>query len=517
MAAESIGLAASVAGLMSLGLQVTNGVVQYINAFKSRQEELVFLRQQNNTLSTTLSAIQRSSSRLQAQSAEFTAAMAQGVQSCQHELSAAEDLCADLSNCDRSTWATRLNSKKGKITYAFHRPKIQQLAQRLQQANEVLQLALTGLGLEISSVNSNKLTTIESSSQAQASELLLIRSEVAAVGTPVTNIVNRLPLLQDGIDTTTQLVISRSKVITDSVHESTRTIQQDIQLSHNAIQLKLMQQQESLEKVEQLLKSFRLQDGQDQVNGTLAARAASKPAVLKELYDSIQLPGHSHTQQVPLDQLTSRSPHALSLHNSRFTDRICICSHPYRYISKEMVKLAHVYLSKECEKRGHWPSCPLSRVANKNRRAVSMKYTGMIRMLKSVFEITFAWTSGAGGSSISPNFTYYPTVDIRLDPAFRIVTLTQAALSWCLLENMEYFTAACLRKLVRLFSEKKASPNAVGERNESLMHHLANLIQSVHESRRSNTPDRNRRTFLKVTQTLLSSGVPAFTYDTQGQ
>ncbi|RYP19450.1 hypothetical protein DL765_003351 [Monosporascus sp. GIB2] len=148
MAAEGLGLAASVAGLLSLGLQITGGIIKYLDAFESRQEELAYVRQQNDALTSTLLSIETASSSFQCQHPEFAAAVMQNIQSCQKELSAVEVLHIELADCDTSTWTMRLENKTKKLTYAFHRSKVQQLAQRLQRANEILQLTLTGLGLQ---------------------------------------------------------------------------------------------------------------------------------------------------------------------------------------------------------------------------------------------------------------------------------------------------------------------------------------------------------------------------------
>ncbi|KAI1377172.1 hypothetical protein F4677DRAFT_415538 [Hypoxylon crocopeplum] len=478
MAAEGVGLAASVAGLLSLGLQITSGIVKYLDAFENRQEELAYVRQQNDALTATLLAIETASSDFQGQRPEFTAAVSQSIQSCETELNAAEALRVDLADCDRSTWTTRLENKKKKLTYAFHRSKVQQLAQRLQQANEVLQLALTGLGLEISRLNTNKLTAIESSSQAHASELLLIRSEVAVVGAPVASIRDQLPLLQGSVDTTAHLV----GVIAHEIPESNQAIRQDVQRYHESTQLQFRQHQEALGKVEQLLKKLQRQGEQSQSKETLAARAAGKPAALKELCDSIQASKQSHRQSFQLDQTACRSQDkAVSpFRSSRLTSitgRVCICHHPHWRMARTGIQLGHVYLSSEWETQGHWPSCPLSETARKNRRAVNLKYTGLARTLKSIINVSFAWTSGAGGFSISPNFAYYPTVDVKSDPAFRILRLIRSYLLYSKLGNREPFIVACLGKLVRLFDEKKAYPTVVSDRNESLMHYAADVVR----------------------------------------
>lgn len=42
--AEALGLAASVAGLLSLGLQVTGGVARYLDVLENRQKELASVK-----------------------------------------------------------------------------------------------------------------------------------------------------------------------------------------------------------------------------------------------------------------------------------------------------------------------------------------------------------------------------------------------------------------------------------------------------------------------------------------
>lgn len=147
MAAEGLGLAASVSGLVSLGLQLTAGIFKYVDAFENRQEDLVNLKRQNDALSDSLRAIETASSSFQGQHPNFIAVVTQNLESCKQELNTAKALSDELSDGDRSTLTMRLKNQKKKLTYAFHRSKVQQLAQRLQQANAILQLSLAGLEL----------------------------------------------------------------------------------------------------------------------------------------------------------------------------------------------------------------------------------------------------------------------------------------------------------------------------------------------------------------------------------
>lgn len=147
--ADGLSLAASVAGLVSLGLQVTQGIVSYVDALESRQQELRSVQQQNDALSSALAVIESASAQLQGQHQHAAAAVSQNLLACTEHLEAVKKLLAELAHCDTSTWWKRVKNQKKKLSYAFDRPKLQGLAQRLEDANCALQLALAGLGLSV--------------------------------------------------------------------------------------------------------------------------------------------------------------------------------------------------------------------------------------------------------------------------------------------------------------------------------------------------------------------------------
>lgn len=142
--AEAVGLAASVAGLVSLGLQVTGGIATLLDALENRQAELASVKRQSDALAASLDIIRAASSRFHNQ---HSYAIMASIQACETELQAVEALLADLANCDTSTWRQRLRGKKKKLSYVFDRSKVQLVVQRLHNANQVLQLTLTGLNL----------------------------------------------------------------------------------------------------------------------------------------------------------------------------------------------------------------------------------------------------------------------------------------------------------------------------------------------------------------------------------
>lgn len=149
MAAESIGLAASFAGLVSLGLQITRGIVQYVDAFESRQKDLDFVRDENEALHATLRVVNTSLG-AHGQSQEVTAAADLNMQLLKKELDSVKALYTDLADRNGQNWTIRLDNKKKRFTYAFNRSKIQELGQRLQKASNALQLTLNAMDLYVS-------------------------------------------------------------------------------------------------------------------------------------------------------------------------------------------------------------------------------------------------------------------------------------------------------------------------------------------------------------------------------
>ena len=92
---------------------------------------------------------------------------------------------------------------------------------------------------------------------------------------------------------------------------------------------------------------------------------------------------------------------------------------------------------------------------------------------------------GMGGWSISPNVTYYPTVDETTAPAFRTLELLLDSLTYCnwTPPQWEKFVALALTKISRLFQSHKASPLAVDSANRSLAHMMAYCVSGSSRQR----------------------------------
>lgn len=210
---------------------------------------------------------------------------------------------------------------------------------------------------------------------------------------------------------------------------------------------------------------------------------AGKPALLKKLSDEVQSSRQMHDQLVkadrctPLSQKTFGSPirHSTS---RPVMGRVCTCPRLQSAIRSKWIQLGHASFSSERETIAHWPSCPMAKMSMKTRMTIGFRYSGLVRILKTAVNVSFAMTSGAGGFSISPNFTCSPTVDDDFDPAFCIVTLIGDGVFCLQKKNPELFMMACIRRLIRLLDDRKVCAIAVDSQNMTLMHHTILAVGS---------------------------------------
>lgn len=155
----------------------------------------------------------------------------------------------------------------------------------------------------------------------------------------------------------------------------------------------------------------------------------------------------------------------------------CSCPRPRRFSSVKSIRLGSLCLYDESSAEEHFPGCPASRANTKrHRRAVGVRYFGLANVLQQAIQISLAATSGAGGRSFGPTFTYNPTVDASTAPAFRVLRLIDRAYHHADGLDWDAFVASALTKLLKLFREHRASPRAVDLHNWTLSHHLTYTV-----------------------------------------
>lgn len=144
--ADAFGLAASAAGIVSLGLQVYTGISSYVEGIKDRKTELSAVTRQANTLQTAVNALQDAVPRITAALSSNESPLVPALKTVEEELWALRLFLASLQEqqvLDQTPdFAMTLKQQKKKFTFPFHRPTLEKLQKKLESANNALQTSL---------------------------------------------------------------------------------------------------------------------------------------------------------------------------------------------------------------------------------------------------------------------------------------------------------------------------------------------------------------------------------------
>ncbi|CAG9956320.1 unnamed protein product [Clonostachys rosea f. rosea IK726] len=439
--ANPLSVAGSAVAVVSLGLRVTGGITEYIDALHSRDQYIASVRQKNDTLRKTLQVVEASLSRLQLQGDHQAAA--QVVRECldtsMKELKALEDLITELTIGDPSLprRESKLKTQGKKLMYPFSRPKLEQLGTRLGHINAALQLALQTLGLSISQLSTEKLVTLEAASHAMSTDLQMVQSEVSAIGNPLKDMHKTLSGFETRFESLEDLCkrLLESPAIPRSTPEATSNM--------------------------------------------ITTQLISKPAVLRDICDASgardfyspnQTPSTMNPGPTQTSSMLSRYP------GGRFS---CLCRH-LQHLERKNSVWGTINVSVETITEKHLPGCPAAHIVldTNQSRKISFTYTGLQTLLNSAVQLSFMMPSGAGGWSLSSNITIYPIVDSETAPVFKLLTLVQTAQMSMLdaTKMTETLYPSVVSLILRLFQAKKASPRAVDNHNKSLVHYLIKCV-----------------------------------------
>lgn len=170
----------------------------------------------------------------------------------------------------------------------------------------------------------------------------------------------------------------------------------------------------------------------------------------------------------------------------------CLCQ-KRRLIRRKIATIpSWVFSSEFSEVQSHLPDCPFRNCgASSKQSRWEIRFSGLRRLISCAVGLSFSTSFGAGGFSLSPNFTYYPSVNSSTAPVFRILDL----LHWFLVllpdpceprtsppdqkkidawaGSFLKFIDICVENIMVLYRREKAAPRAIDEHGRSVLHHLS--------------------------------------------
>jgi hypothetical protein len=214
-------------------------------------------------------------------------------------------------------------------------------------------------------------------------------------------------------------------------------------------------------------------------------RLLAKPAVLRDICDATGVQAWSTSTSSTGAPAMNHGATPARFSNdpvSTYTggSLACWCRHRRRLQVKTVTR-GSLVVSFQTATEQHLPGCPAARLMLGTDRSqkVVLTYTGLRHLLNSAIQLSFSMSWGAGAWSLSPSFTYYPNVDSKTAPAFRILTLVAKARLGGALHNVglwEELSQSAVSAILGLFRAKKASARAVDANNRSLVYHLAGCV-----------------------------------------
>lgn len=199
-------------------------------------------------------------------------------------------------------------------------------------------------------------------------------------------------------------------------------------------------------------------------------RMVAKPSQLRELCDSMQWTPKGAFQDLRRDPCEN------------LARRKCICQKRLRKNSKTALAWGPWRAFAETSTtHHHFPDCVYHfQSADSVSTRWVVAFNGLHRVINRAVELSFSYSFGAGGCSLSPGFTYYPSIDGKRDPAFRIISLMDVFLKsdppnrWLETDFLE----SAIESIILLYRHGKASPKALDQHGRSILHSYSSFLAS---------------------------------------
>ncbi|KAF5004033.1 hypothetical protein FDECE_9446 [Fusarium decemcellulare] len=391
---DPLSIASGVAGLVTLGLTICNGLNTYFSAIKDRGEDIESASQLLALLRSNIDIIGSSTSTLSNRYSRATQGITAGLKLCQHQLKVLNEVVNSLNIPNGIPNTRRWQKQKAVVIYPFNRHKLLQVQDQLLKATGVLGTFVQTLILNINI--------------SMGEDLQAIRN-----ATNNSNLVtdNLLRNVNDSIDTigpSIQQNETQLTTISTRVEEQTALASTTHALVHE-VNLKLSTLVSGVEKIR--ISSYTNKDRSLESNASL---------------------------QLPRNVIESER-------NRSFLAERCNCrpsrTRPaYRRARQSLQSWGWITVSKRVElQENHRLECPFYAVSSsKESTTTTISYTGLRHFFSRVLDLSLVRDGRAGAYSVSYGLRSYNVVNSS--PVFDVISShTLHGLSWNYHEVTETF------------------------------------------------------------------------------
>ncbi|KAL5002549.1 hypothetical protein BDV10DRAFT_191363 [Aspergillus recurvatus] len=168
---DPLSIASGVAGLLSLGIQVTQSLIDFYSAYKDQDSDLIQITQNLGNLLVIFTALDDAlqSHRLRIDDQDLLKSIDKSIWACNEIIKELEAECHKFQEASATGFKGRIQSAGRRVAYPFRKSTLQKLEEDISEIRENLSLALDVLQLK----NNNKL-------QEEISELKLLLERINA-------------------------------------------------------------------------------------------------------------------------------------------------------------------------------------------------------------------------------------------------------------------------------------------------------------------------------------------------
>ena len=147
---DPLSVAASVAGLISLGIQVTQSLVDFYKAYENRDSELVHTIERLDSLLDIFQCLRKilSDRHFQAEERSLVESIETSINSCEESIQELQDECQKFSETTSQGIKAAVRVAGRRVTYPFRRSTLQKLDENIDDIRGNLSSALSVLQLE---------------------------------------------------------------------------------------------------------------------------------------------------------------------------------------------------------------------------------------------------------------------------------------------------------------------------------------------------------------------------------
>ncbi|KAF5642507.1 uncharacterized protein FTJAE_3664 [Fusarium tjaetaba] len=414
--AEAFGIAGSVFGTVSLGLQLFKEISLYLDDIDGREEDLKEARDYATNIQLSLNALNTAISN----APTGDPATKNAIDSCKASwVSTVSNLLAVVKELRGSTIST-LNSNTAKakelctkLKYPFKKQNIEKLEDILSRTNSVLQTIL-----QVYQLNTGHATTSAINNMYQA-------------------VTNR------------NAISEKNKAALDEMYKTSQlhddklsTIQKDVRA--------LLILTRASEDPKLLLR------GMAQQVSDLTSRYSFNANLLQNSASESFNPSIQTTSYQSGDSMTF--------------DAFCSCKTQQTRFSQH--RWGPFVVEAEIRSREHHaPECPMSKLpasTRRTKRVLSLSIPTSQKLWRRASKVSLSFTTGAGILGLGQKLTWVATVDADSSPAFRMVR-TIGFYEHLQLKDMRILLASCLRRLVWCYANYHAYVTDVNKHGDSII------------------------------------------------